>query len=269
VTTTAVVEYRVVWPSHSQVPPDILRLLEPHEWLYGYVVMPDSSIVLGTAEGSDFGSKYRCSASLWQIDAATGARVRIAGGVMPTLSPDGRKLAYAQLRPPSERNPSQCGLDDIAVRDIATGLTTKPNLHSDDDDRIAAFSLVWSPDSTRLRFYFGYEHSDRVTPPFVYDLAGNSAELVTIEPSVAEELSANFAPTVRPRKWDISIGTWLLDRTLAVLVSCGMGCPDLPRDQQPGWYRVDADYVLRSLNGRVVEPEFLADLERCLGLTYC
>jgi hypothetical protein len=49
-----------------------------------------------------------------------------------------------------------------------------------------------------------------------------------------------------------------------------MGClSGLPRDEQPGWYRVDATYVLRSLHDRVVEPESLSQLERCIGITYC
>jgi hypothetical protein len=258
-----------VWPFETKVPPEILDLLQPDEWLHGYAMVPGSGLVLGTAIGRG-GTGYRCRTSLWQIDATTGARTKIASGILPTLSPDGSKLAYAQQRPPSAREPAECGLDDIAVRNIATGLTLTADIPRSYDTRLAAFALRWSPDSTRLRFYLGYEDSDAVSGPLVFDLDKKSTVAIDLAPSVRDELSAAFAPHVASHEWAVVSGVWLDDGSLAVTVSCGMGClGELPRDAQPGWYRIGADHLLRSLNDRVTEPEFLTQLERCIGITYC
>lgn len=266
-TTTA--SYRVVWPFETKVPPEILDLLQPDEWLHGYAMVPGSGLIMGTAVGRG-GTDYRCRTSLWQIDPLTGARTKIASGILPTLSPDGTKLAYAQQRSPNAREPAECGLDDIAVRTVATGLTMTADIPRSDDTRLAAFALRWSPDSTRVRFYIGYENSDAVSGPLVFDLDKNSTIAIALGPSVRDELSATFAPHIASHEWEVVSGVWLHDGSLAVTVSCGMGClSELPREAQPAWYRIDADYVLGSLNDPVTEPAFLAQLERCIGITYC
>jgi hypothetical protein len=259
---------RVVWPFDTKVPSEVLALLEPQESLYGYVVMPDASLILGTAVGG--GTAYRCRTSLLRIDPTSRVRTKIASGILPTLSPDGSKLAYAQQRAPSESEPSECGIDDIGIRTVETGLTITPDIPRVLDERLAAFALRWSPDSMRLRFYVGYENSDGVSGPIVVDLTTNSTTVVALDPSVQDDLSVQFAPHVPARDWEVVSGVWLSDGSLAVAVSCGMGCLDgMPRDAHPAWYRVDADYVLRSLSQRVGEPHFVAELERCIGITYC
>ena len=259
---------RVVWPFDTKVPPEVLALLEPQESLYGYVVMPDASLILGTAIGG--GTSYRCRTALLQIDPTTRTRTKIASGILPTLSPDGSKLAYAQQRAPSASEPSECGVDDIGIRTVETGLTITPDIPRVLDERLAAFALRWSPDSTRLRFYLGYENSDGVSGPIVVDVTTNSTAVVALEPSVRDELSQRYAPHVAAPDWEVVSGAWLSDGSLAVAVSCDMGCLDaLPREEQPAWYRVDTDYVLRSLSERVSEPRFVAELAHCIGITYC
>ena len=263
---TTAARSRVVWPFDTKVPAEVLALLEPQESLYGYVVMPDASLILGTAIGG--GTSYRCQTSLVQIDPTTRVRTKLASGILPTLSPDGSKLAYAQQRAPSGSEPTECGIDDIGIRTVETGRTITADIPRALDERLAAFALRWSPDSMRLRFYLGYENSDGVSGPIVIDLTTNSTTVVTLEPSVQDELSARFAPHVAARDWEVVTGVWLSDGSLAAAVSCGMGCLDgLPREAQPAWYRVDADYVLRSLSARVAEPRFVAELERCIGIT--
>ena len=259
---------RVVWPSDANVPAEVLALLEPQESLYGYVVMPDTSLIIGTAVGD--GTSYRCRTALLQIDPTTRVRTKIASGILPTLSPDGRRLAYAQQRVANESAPTECGIDDIGIRTVETGVTSTADTPRALDEPLAAFALRWSPDSTRLRFYLGYENSDGVSGPIVIDLTNNSTTVVSLEASVRDDLSARFAPHVAARDWQVVIGAWLSDGSLAVAVSCGMGCLEgLPREQHPGWYRVDADYVLRSLSAPVSEPQFVAELEHCIGITYC
>ena len=259
----------MVWPFDTTVPPEIVALLQPDEWLHGYAVVPGTGLVVGTAIGRG-GTAYRCRTSLWQIDPTNGERTKIASGILPTLSPDGSRLAYAQQRAPSALEPDECGIDDIAVRTVATGSTITADIPRPRNARLAAFALRWSPDSTRLRFYLGYEDSDGVSGPLVLDLDTNSTTAVALGPLVRDELSAKFAPDVAPRDWAVVSGVWLHDGRLAVAVSCGMGClSGHPREEQPAWYRVDADYVLQTLSDRVVEAEFLADLERCIGITYC
>jgi hypothetical protein len=230
--------------------------------------MPDASLILGTAIGG--GTSYRCRTSLLQIDPTTRVRTKIASGILPTLSPDGSKLAFAQQRAPNESEPSECGIDDIGIRAVETGQTITPQIPRVLDERLAAFALKWSPDSTRLRFYVGYENSDGVSGPIVVDLTTNSTTVVALERSVQDDLSARFAPHVPARDWEVVSGAWLSDGSLAVAVSCGMGCLDgLPPEAHPARYRVDADYVLRSLSKQVDEPKYVAELERCIGITYC
>ena len=267
--TTTTARDRVVWPFDTKVPSEILALLQPNEWLHGYAMVPGIGLVLGTALGRS-GTDYRCRTSLFQIDATSGERTKIANGVLPTLSPDGTKLAFAQQRAPSTLAPTECGIDDIAVRTLATGTTIIADVPRPTDERLAAFALRWSPDSTNVRFYLGSEDSDGVSGPLVLDVNTKTTTAVALGPSAGEELSAKFAPHVAPRDWHVVSGVWLPDGRLAVALSCGMGClSGLARDEQPGWYRVDAAYVLRSLSDRVAEPEFLSQLERCIGITYC
>jgi hypothetical protein len=121
-----------------------------------------------------------------------------------------------------------------------------------------------------LRFYIGYEHSDGVSGPLIYDPSENTVAPARIDAATAQTLSDIYAPTMPAESWDIWIGVWLAPNVLAVRVSCGLGClGGLPRDQQPGWYPLAADGVLRTLDHRITDPAALDDLDRCIGLTYC
>jgi dipeptidyl aminopeptidase/acylaminoacyl peptidase len=91
--------------------------------------------------------------TIWRVPTGGGPVERVAAGWAPRVSPDGRFLAYASLRPASRG----CDQANVLVVDDLTGGTEQQLDYGPDIQGVTP--LAWSPDSTRLV---------TVTPPTTY-----------------------------------------------------------------------------------------------------
>ncbi|HVL98195.1 MAG TPA: hypothetical protein VM324_02770 [Egibacteraceae bacterium] len=91
-----------------------------------------------------------CLHEIVAVDVARRGQTPVASGTAPSVSPDGRFLAYAV--------PGGCGADpQVVVRDLTSGEETIWREASDPELLVVPGSLSWSPGGDRLAFHVVYE----------------------------------------------------------------------------------------------------------------
>jgi Tol biopolymer transport system component len=145
---------------------------------YHMAMTPDGRSVI--AQLQEFRS---ATSDLWRFDLTTGTRVpltsmRTSGGYVgsPTLSPDGRLMAYGC---------QAAGiLDDICVRNLASGAVTKYV----DSPKSFEHPVDWSADGQYLLLQFAETTSS------LWGLRAWSAQTKTVTPFVASADRGRFSP---------------------------------------------------------------------------
>jgi hypothetical protein len=147
-----------------------------------------------------------------RVPLAGGEVERMATGGSPSVSPDGRQLAYAaaaEAHGGPVTDPASC-LNSVVVRDLETGAERAWVATDDWWDRLSAVDhLTWAPDSRRLAFQQSYE--------------GAAVRLIDTAGSGTIASAGNLPPTP-PWDWIDSLGApvWLPagDRVAVVGTCC-------------------------------------------------
>lgn len=136
-----------------------LRVLARHEpgSLQGVAIAPDRrSAYYAVSSGCGVGTIYRVD-----LDGAAVPR-RVATGVSPAVSPDGRQLAYAAPGSPLPEGGTNCH-NVVVVQDLQTHTFRSWRYPDDENHRWVLYQggsftkIAWSPDSTRLALTLSYE----------------------------------------------------------------------------------------------------------------
>ena len=159
------------------------------------------------------GAFERCEEyAVHRVPLAGGEVERVATGGSPSVSPDGRQLAYAAHGAAHGASPAEATscLNSVVVRDLDTGAERAWVPTDDWWDRLSAVDhLTWAPDSRRLAFAQSYE----------------GAAVRIIDTAVPGTITASGSLRVTaPWDWVESLGApvWLpeSDRVAAVGTCC-------------------------------------------------
>lgn len=163
--------------------------------LGGVSLTPDRKTVYYGYGESGLSSDPRCGTGVYRVPVDGGGRPeKVAEGLSPKLSPDGRLLAYAGGGTRFGIRGEQMSCSNVLViRDLASG-AERAWVPTPDDNYFSLgdiSSITWAPDSKRLAFEFSYEDSSVL----VVDAAAPGGRLEDLRPLVAGQTL--FAPAWR------------------------------------------------------------------------
>jgi hypothetical protein len=121
---------------------------------------------------------------IMSVPTAGGSPTLVAEGRKPTLSPDGRSLAFVAC----EGVMAACG-NAILVRDLASGETTAWDVGYSD---LWAGQLAWLPDSRRIAFSMFYPGDSNPTLHVLDTIADVDIELKDLEKIGPEDVGAGW-----------------------------------------------------------------------------
>lgn len=140
-----------VLAEHPPAQPDGSRMLQ------GVSLAPDRrTAYYAVSDGCEGGTLHRVA-----VDGRRRATL-IGAGVSPSVSPDGRRLAYAAPGPRTPEGLPGCP-NVVVVRDLGSGEERRWRFPDDEAHRSALYTegaitkIAWAPDSRRLAFTLSYE----------------------------------------------------------------------------------------------------------------
>lgn len=132
-----------------------------------------------------------CSSEIVALDITDGSMKPVAGGEVPTPSPDGRYLAYV-VDPVCRRG------YDLVVRDVETGAERvwQSELPDDDTELVARIpALSWSPDGTQIAFELVLEDGIETR---ILDVTGTGGDLTDSTKLAAPDAAFWTSPLFTP-----------------------------------------------------------------------
>src|SRR3954447_3181168 len=159
---------------------------------------------------------YGSNGAIYSIDPAGGAPALVHDGFLPAFSPDGTRIAFAELLPDSTYEIVVAGADGSSPQPIATNQIQS--------------KLVWSPDGARIAFISGNYSSGFGVTVAKADASGSAA--------VSSDASADASPSWSPDGAEIAFTT-TNDTDIAVVEADGTGrrllIQDATPDTAPSW----------------------------------
>jgi hypothetical protein len=249
---TMVPEPQQLVDTRNRVPEDPQQYTTGGEWLDSAIVLPDGGVFVAVRTN---GFSDLCSAAIYRIDPATGARTFIANGREPQVSPDGRQVVYATVAQADDNRGPGCAAVDISWRPVDGGAVRRTMLRPASRGTVA-IGLQWSPDSRKVSMILGFDFSE-ASAAAVLDTVTGEYTMVRVSP----ELGAAFSERTGAdcslwRPWPYR---WLSDGSLVAAVWCWSSDP-VDSSTLPRWWHVPADGVLASLGDAVTDPSILAQL---------